>query len=242
VVSRYPGLKKGAAGQLDWLAMPVGPYLYAVDRAEDVPPSMTADDFSRLQAKYWSEHEGSFGGDPGSEARTALVGEAYRRRIVMVRVHTTEAQDLRLMDWLNGRANVSHYTLFYPNCADFTGDVLAELFPRGFHRSYFFDAGMMTPRENLADLHRYARRHKELGWEVLVVPQVPGAIKRSGHLRGVTEAYLKSWWFLLPLDVLDPVELGTVTVSGLLDHRYRSKGGLVVGPAMFFGDAEVALR
>jgi hypothetical protein len=41
VVSRYPGLEKGPAGQLDWRAMPVGPYLYAVDRAEDVPWTMT---------------------------------------------------------------------------------------------------------------------------------------------------------------------------------------------------------
>jgi hypothetical protein len=212
VVSRYPGMTKGPTGvQLDWLAEPVGQYLFAVDRLEDVPATMTQENLDRLQAAYQSEHGPSFAVDPGKTTWTAITGESYRRRIVMIRVHTTEEQDVRLMQWLNDQKNVGHYKLFYPNCADFVGDVLGVLFPHAFHRSYLFDAGMMTPKQNLTSLHHYATRHKELGWEVTVLPQVPGTIKRSGHLRGVTEAYLKSWWFLLPLDVLDPFELGAVT-------------------------------
>jgi hypothetical protein len=154
VVSRYPGMANGADGrQGDWLAVPVGAYLFAADRPEDVPATMTEEDFDRLQAQYKAKHGASFSVDPGPVTWTAITGESYRRRIVMIRVHITEEQDLRLMQWVNAQENVSHYTLFYPNSADFIGEVLGVLFLRGFHRSYLFDAGMMTSKQNLTGLH-----------------------------------------------------------------------------------------
>ncbi len=235
VLSRYPRLRSGE----DWLAMPVGAYLFAVDAADEVPGTMTATEFARLEAGYRAKHEESFSRDPESKVWDQLVGESYRRRIVMLRVHTTEAQDAQLMEWLNARPNVTDYNLLSSNCSDFVGLVLGELFPGGFHRSYLFDAGMMTPRQNLYDLHRYAVNH-ELRWEVSAVPQVPGELKRSGHARGVTEAYLKSWWFLLPLDVLDPFELGAVTGLGLADHRFSGKKAAIAEHAEFFGAMAIA--
>jgi hypothetical protein len=238
VVSRYPGL----ASKQDWLAMPVAEYLFSVDRLEEVPASVTREQFGEMQAAFKAKESPTFQDEIGPKGWTQISGEAYRRRIVMVRVQTTEKQDARVLAWLNARRNVSSFDLFYPNCADFTGDLLGELFPGAFHRSYFFDAGIMTPRQNLASLHEYLARHPEVPWSVSVLPQVPGELPRSGHLRGITEAYLKSWWFLLPLDALDPFELGTVTASGLLDHRYRGKGGRPVGPGMFFGSEVVASR
>lgn len=238
VVSRYPGL----TSRQDWLAIPVAEYLFSVDREQDVPASVSKEEFAQMQAAFKAKASTTFAEDPGQKGWVQLSGEAYRRRIVMVRVKTTPEQDAQMMAWLNARRNVSGFNLFYPNCADFTGDLLGELFPRAFHRSYFFDAGIMTPRQNLESLHDYLKRHPQMEWSVSVLPQVPGELPRSGHLRGITEAYLKSWWFMLPLDVLDPFELGTVTASGLLDHRYRGKGGVVVRPGIFFGEQIVAAR
>ncbi len=238
VVSRYPGL----TSKQDWLALPVAEYLFAVDCEEEVPASVSKERFAQMQAAFKARDSSTFAEDPGPKDWTQISGEAYRRRIVMVRVRTTPEQDARVMAWLNSQSNVARYNLVYPNCADFTGQLLDELFPGAFHRSYFFDAGIMTPRQNLANLHGYLKRHPEVHWSVSVLPQVPGDLPRSGHLRGITEAYLKSWWFLLPLDVLDPFELGTVTVSGLLDHRYKGKGAPIVEPGIFFGDAMVASR
>ena len=230
VLSRYPGMETGQ----DWLAMPVGAYLYAVDSAEAVPSRVTKAEFTALTDAYRATHGRSFARDPEDKIWTQLVGESYRRRILLLRVHTTEAEDERLMGWLNQRPNEANFNLLSSNCSDFAGLLLGELFPGGFHRSFLFDAGMMTPRENLADLHRYAVKHG-LQWEASVVPQVPGEFKRSGHARGVTEAYLKSWWFLLPLDVLDPLELGAVTGLGLADHRYSGGKAAVVKDEKFFG-------
>ena len=232
VISRYPGV----AGKLDWLAMAPANYLFGVERADEVPKIVTSEDFSRIQAEFRKAHAASFERDPGDAAWLALSGEAYRRRMVLVRVKTTEAQDADLMNWLNERKNVSHFNVFAANCADFTGLVLAKLFGGGFHRNYLFDAGMMTPKQNLYDLRHSALRHPEVGWSVTVLPQVPGELPRSGHVRGVAEAYLKSWWFLLPLDALDPFELGAVTVLGAVDRRYVAKGVGLADVGSFFGN------
>lgn len=234
VVGRYPGL----ASKQDWLAIRVAEYLFSVDRLNDVPASVGKEQFTQMQADFKTRESSTFAENIGPEGWLQISGEAYRRRIVMVRVRTTPEQDARVMHWLNARRNVSSFNLFYPNCADFTGQLLGQLFPGAFHRSYFFDAGIMTPRQNLASLHAYLERHPRLRWSVSVLPQVPGEMPRSGHLRGITEAYLKSWWFMLPLDALDPFELGTVTASGLLDHRYRGKNATIALPAMFFEDAD----
>ena len=236
VVSRYSGL----TSKQDWLAMPVSEYLFAVDRESDVPAYVSRARFEQMQAAFEAKTSPTFAKDIGARNWIQVAGEAYRRRILLVRVQTTEVEDARVMAWLNGHKNVARYNLAYPNCADFTGQLLGEVLPGAFHRSYFFDAGIMTPRQNLQSLHGYARGHPELHWSVSELPQVPGELPRSGHLRGITESYLKSWWFLLPLDVLDPFELGTVTASGLLDHRYQGKGGTVVQPGMFFPESVVA--
>jgi hypothetical protein len=238
VVSRYPGL----TSKQDWLAMPVAEYLFSVDRRDDVPASVSRAQFAQLQAAFKARAATTFAKDPGSKGWVQLSGAAYRRRIVLVRLRTTPEQDERVLAWLNARRNVSNFDLFYPNCADFTGDLLGEVFPGAFHRSYFFDAGIMTPRQNLASLYHYLRRHPAVKWSVSVLPQVPGELPRSGHLHGITEAYLKSWWFLLPLDALDPFELGAVTASGLMDHRYRGKGAAAVGLGEFFEGAALASR
>ncbi len=229
IVGRYPHLN----AHMDWLAMPPGEFLFAVDTAGAVPAHATQASLDQLQASYRTRYRGTFPLDPGPAGWVQLTGEAYRRRVTLIRVHTTPQQDQRLMDWLNARKNRSHFNIFYANCADFTAAMLDVLYPGAIHRNFLFDAGMMTPKQLEYGLHRYAMRHPELGWQVSEVPQVPG-IRRSGHIRGVTEAYLKSWWFLLPLDYLLPYELGAVTTLGLLDHRYSARSEMQVPSERFF--------
>lgn len=229
VISRYPHLNAG----MDWLAIEPGPYLFAVDRPEAIPAHASEASFDQLQAGYRAQHQASFPVDPGQAGWVQLTGEAYRRRVTLMRVHTTAQQEERLMDWLNARSNRSHFNIFYANCADFIAAMLDVVYPGAVHRNFFFDAGMMTPKQLEYGLHRYAMHHPELGWQVSSVAQVPG-IKRSGHVRGVTEAYLKSYWFLLPLDYLLPYELGAVTTLGLFDHRYAAKSDVPTSEQDFF--------
>ena len=229
VLSRYPHLN----GRTDWLAMSPGPYFFAVDTPDAIPVHATQASLDQLQTDYRRTHLATFPIDPGGAGWVQLTGEAYRRRITLIRVHSTLLQEQKLMEWLNDRKNVSHFNMFYANCADLIAAMLDVLYPGAVHRSILFDAGMMTPKQLESSLHRYAMHHPELGWQVSEVPQIAG-IRRSGHIRGVTEAYLRNWWFLLPLDYLLPYELGAVTALGVLDHRYTAKTNVEFPDTTFF--------
>ena len=93
---------------------------------------------------------------------------------------------------------------------------------------------MTTPKQLASSLHHYAAAHPELGFEVSELPQVRGTIPRSGRLYGVTESFVKSKPYLLPLAVLDPVGIGSVAALGMTDRRYVVKTSATIDRAFFF--------
>ena len=63
---------------------------------------------------------------------------------------------------------------------------------------------------------------------------MPGSIPRSGHLYGVTESFVKSKPYLLPLAFLNPIGIGSVGALGIADHRYAAKAEKRVDGVFFF--------
>jgi hypothetical protein len=234
VISRYKGIDG-----YDWLAMPPGPYLFAVDSADEIPATASIAEVERLRAEYRANHPGSFEKDPPKDGWIQLLGASYRRRIICVQLHTVTAQDERLMQWLNRRPNKTHFNFFFSNCADFARQMLDVLFPRGVHRDFVFDFGMTTPKQLESSLHHYALRHSELGYEVHELPQVPGNIPRSGRLYGVAESFVKSKPYLLPVAVLDPIGIGSVAALGIADHRYTAKATARAPDSFFFPSQDI---
>jgi hypothetical protein len=167
VISRYKGIDG-----YDWLTMPPGPYLFAVDSSDEVPATASIVEVNRLRAEYRTNHPGSFELDPPEEGWIQLLGASYRRRIICVHLRTTAAQDERLMQWLNSRPDRTHFNFFFSNCADFARQMLDVLFPHAVHRNLLFDFGMTTPKQLESSLHHYAMRHPELEYEVYELPQV----------------------------------------------------------------------
>ncbi len=229
VISRYKGIDG-----YDWLAMPPGPYLFAVDSSGKIPAWATVAEISRLREVYRADHARSFAKDPPEDGWVQLLGASYRRHIICIHVHTSAAQDDRLMQWLNRRPDRTHFNPFFSNCADFTRQMLDVLFPGAIHRNFLFDLGMTTPKQLESSLHHYAARHPELQFQVYELPQVPGSIPRSGHLYGVTESFVKSKPYLLPLAFLNPIGIGSVTALGIADHRYAAKAEKRVDGVFFF--------
>ncbi len=217
VISRYQGFN----GKYDWIAMPPEAYLYATGSPAEVPGFVTPAQAASIRATYGQSNPFPGPVQPRPEDWIQLTGQSYRRRILCLRVHTTPAQDARLVAWLNLSPNRSRYNFLVANCADFTRRALDVLFPGAIHRNLLFDAGMTTPKQLAAALHGYARHHPELQFTVEVLPQVPGSIPRSGRIRGVTESFVKTTPYLTPLLYLDPVPFGGVIASGLLDRRYN---------------------
>jgi len=229
VVSRYKGIDG-----YDWVAMPPGPYLFAVDSSDEIPETTGIAEVNLLRAEYRTNHPGSFEHDPPDNGWIQLLGASYRRRIICIHLRTTTAQDERLMQWLNRRPNQTHFNFFFSNCADFARQMLDVLFPRAVHRDLLFDIGMTTPKQLESSLHHYAMEHPELRFEARELPQVPGNIPRSGHLYGVTESFVKSKPYLLPAAVLDPIGIGSVAALGIADHRYVVKTPARIEDAFFF--------
>lgn len=215
VISRYHKVHGD-----DWLAMPLIPYLYAVERMQDVPTAMTEPLEAELREKYWREHLQALapatedGGAPGGEW-IQLVGSSYDRKIHGFDVETTPEQDQRFVALFNDRRNVSHFNLFFHNCADFSRVVLNTYFPGMVHRSFVADVGLMTPKQAAKSLMKYSAKHPELKMTMFVIEQVPGSLPRSHQVDGVEESLVRSKKYIVPMVVLTP-HIAMVAAAGYL--------------------------
>jgi hypothetical protein len=210
VISRYDGV-----GGHDWLAIPLIPYLYAVDRPEDIPLFVDPKMVTFLRDQYRRKHlEGiapdrDNGETPGGNWYE-LVGTAYDRTSYAFEIETTSEQDQAFIEAYNSSANRSHFHLTYRNCADFAKDVINFYYPKSLHRSIVADVGITTPKQMAKTLIKFSARHKQLEFSRFVIPQVPGSAARSTRVHGVVESFLKSKKYIVPSAVVSPIFAGCV--------------------------------
>ena len=219
VLSRYKDM-----GGYDWVAIPLLPYLYAVETPDQVPLMADALTVRAMRSRYREEHLGDFGARlrPGGFFHGGweqLVGAAYNRRIFLVRFPTTPQQDARLIAALNDGPNRSRFSLLFNNCADFDRFLLSNYFPGQFPRSIFPDAGMTTPKYVTHRLVRTIRRTPTSQLQVFEIPQVPGSRRSSHSAHGIAESLLKSG-YVLPIVVLNPYLAGGLLADYLARGRY----------------------
>jgi hypothetical protein len=204
VISRYHHISG-----YDWVAIPLIPYLYAVEQPYEVPVSADKELVAILRDRYRRGHlvsvapDGENGEVPGGEW-TQLVGSAYDRKIYGFEIDTTPQQDDALIQWLNARGNHSHFNLFFHNCADFAKSVINFYHPHALRRSYLADVGMTTPKQISKCFVAYAKHHPELDFTSYVIPQIPGSMKRSTPVHGVLESLVKTKKYAVPLFILHP--------------------------------------
>jgi hypothetical protein len=210
VLSRYDGV-----GGYDWVAIPLIPYLYAVERPEEVPLFADAKMALFLRDRYRRTYlenvapDGKDGQTPGGNWYE-LVGSSYDRTIYGFEIATTTEQDDALIRELNSSPNKSHFHLASRNCADFAKDILNFYYPKSLHRSVIADAGMTTPKQISKMMAKFSARHPELASSRLIIAQVPGSMPRSSTAHGVVESFLKSGKYIVPSAVLSPIFAGCV--------------------------------
>jgi hypothetical protein len=219
VISRY----KGIAGY-DWLAMPLIPYLYSVERPSKVPARVDHETVEEFRSRYHETHLMSLGEDVPQGSRikrgwNQLVGAAYERRIYAFRFETTEAQDDAFIAWMNARTNRSHFNILFGNCADFASQVLNFYFPHTFRRHILPDGGIVTPRQVAYELVRYGSRHPEIDLTVLEIPQVPGYRLPSRPGKSVAESLTVSG-YVIPIAVINPIVAAGLVGDYLAWGRY----------------------
>jgi len=210
VLSRYDGVDG-----YDWLAIPLIPYLYAVERPQDIPLFADAKMVAFLRDTYRRQHlrdvapDSANGEMPGGNWYQ-LVGSSYDRTIYGFEIETTRAQDVALIAKLNSSSNESHFHLVSRNCADFAKDIINFYYPKTLHRSVIADAGITTPKQMAKMLTKFNARHPEVKFSRLVIAQVPGSMPRSSTAHGVVESFLKSKKYIVPSAVASPIFAGCV--------------------------------
>jgi len=210
VLSRYDGV-----GGYDWVAIPLIPYLYAVERPQDVPLLADAKMATFLRDRYRRKYLEAIAPDvkngetPGGNWYE-LVGSSYDRTIYGFEIETTPEQDEALIRKLNSSPNQSHFHLVSNNCADFAKDVLNFYYPKSLHRSLVADVGMTTPKQMAKMLTKFSDRHPELQFSRLIIAQVPGSMPRSSTVRGVVDSFFRSKKYIVPSVVVSPIFAGCV--------------------------------
>ena len=208
----------------DWLAIPLVPYLYAVDDPDDVPLFVNPKMVAFMRNEYRKHHLESLipddpNGEPPTGNWTQLVGSAYDRTIYGYDIQTTPEQDDEFIRAYNAQPNHSQFNLLAHNCADFAKGVINFYYPHTLHRSLISDVGITTPKQIAKLLVKYSDRHPELGSFSFVIPQVPG-MPRSTKVHGVVESVLKSKKYLLPVALLHPFLTGGLAVAYVGDGRF----------------------
>jgi hypothetical protein len=180
VISRYHRIDG-----YDWVAIPLIPYLYAVERAVQVPASANPQQVAELREAYRKGHLEEVAADrTHSKDWPQLAGEAYDRTIYGFTIQTTPEQDAELLRKLNSGPNRNRFNIALQNCADFAAQLIDFYFPGAVHRS-FRDLGITTPKGVARALVNYRKRHPELMFSVFEIPQVPGTAPRSEPIRGI---------------------------------------------------------
>lgn len=219
VISRYDGID-----HRDWVAIPLLPYLYAVNSVAEIPETMDRSEEAALRDAYRRQELQSIAPDR-EDGRAPegnwyeLIGSAYDRTLYGFRVKTTPEQDAQMIAILNDGRNVERYNGAFRNCADFARVTINRLYPHAIRRNFVADLGLTSPKQVARGLTHYASRHPEVQLQVFVVPQVKGSLPRSHAAQGLTESLIKRYG--VPLVVLSPVVTAVVFVAYMGRGRFH---------------------
>jgi hypothetical protein len=215
VLSRYDGI----AGY-DWIAIPLTPYLYAVEQPDAVPLFADAKLVAFLRDQYRRQHLEALapdrpdGGTPNGNWYE-LVGASYDRTIYGFEIETSPAQDALLISKFNAQPNRQRYNFVARNCADFGRQIINFYYPHAVHRSLLGDLGITTPKQIAKMMAKYSRNHPQLESSTFLIAQVPGTVARSKPIHGGLESIVAAKKYMLPLFLLQPYVAGGLVAGHL---------------------------
>jgi len=221
VLSRYARI-----GGYDWIAIPLVPYLYAVEDPEDVPLYADPKLAAFLRDRYRRAHLEDIAPDaPDGETPKGdwyeLVGSSYDRTNYGFEIESTPAQDDAFIAWFNSLPNHASYHFVSRNCADFVREVLNFYYPKSESRGNMADLFVGTPKHAAKSLVSYSKRHPDLEFTQFVIPQVPGSVKRSRPVRGVLESLFRAKKYVVVLAAFHPFIAGGVLTADLVGDRFN---------------------
>jgi hypothetical protein len=228
VISRYNKI-----GGYDWIAIPLVPYLYAVDRAEHVPAFADAKTVATLREVYRRRFlldvaPDRDDGRPPKGDWVQLIGAAYDRTIYAFEIETLEARDDELIHEFNTRKNKRRFNGLFRNCADFAKDLINFHYPKSIRRSIVADVGLTTPKQVAKSLVKFSKKNPGLEFHAFVIEQLPGSMPRSQSARGVMEALVKTKKYAVPMVLVHFALTPALAVGYFTTGRFNPKKHAVV--------------
>jgi hypothetical protein len=231
VISRYHNV-----GDHDWIAIPLIPYLYAVEKPEDIPLFADTKLEAALRDHYRRKYLESVAPDTEEGTTPAgnwyeLIGSAYDRTLYAFQIETTPEKDDEFIAHYNSAANDESYKVVTRNCADFVRDAVNFYYPKAVGRSILSDFYVATPKHDAKALVKYSHRHSDLHFSAYVIPQIPGTIKRSKPIHGLVDSIFKAKKYEIPLLVWNPFVGGGVALDYLISGRFDpAHNAMIFGP------------
>jgi hypothetical protein len=232
VISRYH-----AVGKYDWLAIPLIPYLYAVEKTSDIPLIANPKIEAALRDRYRRQNlEAIVPDGPSGETPAGnwyeLIGSAYDRTLYGFQIETTHEKDDAFIAAYNAAPNRMSYKVVTRNCADFVREAVNFYYPHAIGRSFLADLAVSTPKHAAKSLLKYGHKHPELRFTSFLIPQVPGTIRRSTPVHGLVDSVFKAKKYELPLLALHPFVAGGVAVDYYVNGRFDpAKDAKILDPA-----------
>ena len=162
VIARYQGIDG-----YDWVAIPLLPYLYAVENAADVPAHVDRDTVERLRNHYRETHLESLGANlrPGNFCARRLDptgGRGLRAAHLRLPLPDHARTGRCPHRAVERRPQPAPASIFCSTTAPTSRACSSiTIFLEPSTRSIFPDAGMTTPKQITYKLVRYARKHPE---------------------------------------------------------------------------------
>jgi hypothetical protein len=221
VLSRYHHL-----GQYDWVASPVMEYLYSVERADQVPQFVTREIEDQLRDQFRQTYLRLIVPDEIDRNKQEnewyeTSGAAFDRRHWGYQVDTTVEQDQHLMEAFNDRPNLRRYHVRTANCAGFVADIVNFYFPKTVRANKVADWGIVTPKQVARAMLTFGKKHPEAHLRLIEIPQVPGTLRRSRPVWGLSELFLKTKRYCVPLVVIQPEAVVADLVLYAKNGRFR---------------------
>ena len=199
----------------DWVAVPVIPFLYAVDHPEQVPDFVDQTSVKTLRDSWLHDNlrdivyeKPDDSDNKNGAARHGhwkqLVGAAYDRKIYGFVLETEEAADDAFIEMMNSQTNKRRFNFFFRNCADFAKDVINFYYPKSIRRNFIADIGITTPKHVTKSFVKISQRNPDLRFSAFVLPQVDGNLARSKTARGVVESFILSKQYIVPMVIFAP--------------------------------------
>lgn len=194
----------GGNEDYEWIAVPLTPYLFAVEGEQQIPLYANGKIRAMLRENYRRNHLSGIIPTPSDDSTPpgywqSMIGAAYNRDIYGFTIKTTQEQDAELIRLLTRAPNKSNFGLLFNNCTDFAARLINQYYPNAARKNLMNDFGTTTPKAIARSFTNFAKKHPDLQFRITKFSQVAGPIKRSFPARHLTEEAISSKKYLAML-------------------------------------------